>query len=302
MLNARAMATSIMVFACAQAAAEKPKETLEVDPFAKVSVGSFHKDRGVWRYNVTSKYQKGENLVEVLLPDHYDAGRAYRVLYVLPVETGIGGRYGDGLMEVKKLGAHNRHQLVCVTMAFDQLPWYADHATDKQRQHESYITRVIVPFIESKYTTKGNAAGRLLLGFSKSGWGAFTLILRNPDLFARAASWDAPLMFTDWDKWPSRSWTAPFGSEETFRAFSPAALIEARAAAFKKDPARLILLGPGNFKQDAITMHEAMKRLGVQHTFDHTLDSRHDWHSGWVKPAIEYLTADASKATKENMP
>ena len=35
---------------------------------------------------------------------------------------------------------------------------------------------------------------RLLLGFSKSGWGAFSLLLRYPERFGKAAAWDAPLM------------------------------------------------------------------------------------------------------------
>ena len=191
--GARVMVVCAIMLVCAQAGRSEARRP-SLEDSVKVSEGSFHKERGTWRYAVSSQYQKGENLLEVLLPDRFDPTEAHRVLYVLPVETGIGGRYGDGLMEVKKLDAHNRHNLICVAIAFDQLPWFADHATDKQRQHETYITRVVVPFIESKYKTPGDASGRLLLGFSKSGWGAFSLILRNPQTFGKAASWDAPLM------------------------------------------------------------------------------------------------------------
>ena len=50
-------------------------------------------------------------------------------------------------------------------------------------------------------------AGRLLLGFSKSGWGAFSLLLRHPDVFGRAAAWDAPLMMNK---------PGPYGSGDIF--------------------------------------------------------------------------------------
>ena len=47
--------------------------------------------------------------------------------------------------------------------------------------------KTVVPLIEEHYSALGTAEGRLLFGFSKSGWGALTLILRNPDFFGYAA-------------------------------------------------------------------------------------------------------------------
>jgi hypothetical protein len=37
----------------------------------------------------------------------------------------------------------------------------------------------------------------LLTGASKSGWGAFSLILRHPDFFGYAAPWDTPFMMSE---------------------------------------------------------------------------------------------------------
>ena len=34
-----------------------------------------------------------------------------------------------------------------------------------------------------------DARGRMLVGYSKSGWGAFTLLLRHPGVFSRAAAY-----------------------------------------------------------------------------------------------------------------
>jgi hypothetical protein len=58
--------------------------------------------------------------------------------------TEISGRYADGLQVVRKSDSHNTQQLICVAPAFDRAPWFMDHATDKQRQHETYVREVVV--------------------------------------------------------------------------------------------------------------------------------------------------------------
>ena len=190
---------------------------------------TFVKEKGVWRYEVESPYQRGRNPIEVLLPDRFDpkdADKKYRVLYVLPVEPGIGGRWGDGLQEVRRADAHNRHGLICVAPAFDTLPWYGSHPTDPKIRHEDYLKRVVVPLVEGRYPTVAGREGRLLVGFSKSGWGAFTLIFRDPDFFGYAAAWDAPLMLSADDFGVFE--TGPhFGTKENFARYLPAKLAEA---------------------------------------------------------------------------
>ncbi|MFH1743331.1 MAG: alpha/beta hydrolase-fold protein, partial [bacterium] len=226
----------------------------------------------VWVVHLKSEHQEEPNTVEVLLPDRFDMSRKYRVLYVLPVETGIGGRYGDGLQEVRRVDAHNQYDLIGVQMAFDTVPWYADHPTDQRIQHESYLKNVIVPFIESRYPTLGTPEGRLLIGFSKSGWGAFTLILRNPNFFGYAVSWDAPLMLNEWV--PAWGMDRAFGTQECFARHRPSALFEIQAAFFRNKK-RLILLGEKAFgpapknlfrqKHQTPLAHEKMSQMGILH-------------------------------------
>ena len=143
--------------------------------------------------------------------------RRYPVIYVLPVEAGTENRYGDGLLEAKKLDLHNKHGVIFVAPTFSHLPWYADHPTDKTIRQESHFIKVVVPFVEKTYPLLANADGRLLLGFSKSGWGAWSLLLRHPDLFGRAAAWDAPMMMDRIGKYGN----APiFGDQSNFKAVS----------------------------------------------------------------------------------
>ena len=246
--------------------------------------------RGVERFLVSSAAQQSANAVEVLLPDSFgkDKDKRYRVIYVLPVETGTGGRYGDGMKEIRELNIHNKHDIICVYPTFDTLPWYADHLDHKHRRHAMYLKDVVVPLIEKRYPTMGKPEGRLLLGYSKSGWGAFALLLRHPDVFGGAAAWDSPFGYTDYTRWP-KGWTDPFGSEEHFKLNCPMLLLAEHARHFKDNPPRFALLGSANFKKDTAAMHEKMTAAGIPHIHDDTLNVKHDWHSGWVGPAVEHL-------------
>jgi hypothetical protein len=261
-------------------------------------------DRGTLIYHVQSPYLSGSNEVEVLLPDSYDPTKRYRVLYVLPVEAGIGGSFGDGLQEVRRLDSHNTHDLICVTMAFDTLPWYGAHATNPAMRHEEHILRVVIPLIDAQFPTLGTSDGRMLLGFSKSGWGAYSLILRNPTVFGYAASWDAPLLA----EWPA-SWgiSEHFGSKEAFEPYRVADLLQSHADEFR-DRTRLVLLGEEGFGPqlcpgyDSHTTgaHEVMTELAIPHIYNPNLRMPHRWDAtddprdGWVAAAVDGLMGCAA--------
>lgn len=290
-------------------AATSPKKTpmaspsLRLDPSAEVSAPAFDADKGVWVYAVTSAFLRGRNSVEVLLPDDWTPGRVGRVLYVLPVHPGIGGRWGDGLQVVRGLDVHNRHGLICVTPAFDSWPYYGAHATDPQIRHEEYLCKVLVPWVESRYATPGTPAGRLLLGFSKSGWGAFLSILRNPGIFGYACSWDAPLMMSD-RNFGLYETADHFGTRAAMARYVPRKWARRHAVHFR-DRARLVLLGHNFFGTrwlhdlpHTVSFHWLLRRLGIPHHYDNGIKVAHTWNAGWLGPAVEALmgVADAGAA------
>lgn len=121
-------------------------------------------EHGFRTHRVTSEFQAGETLIRVLLPEKFEPGERLNVLYLLPVEANSEHRYGDGLIEAKKLDLANKHRLICVAPTFSHLPWYADHPTDKTIRQETYFLKVVVPAIEKWYPasrTRRPAAGRL---------------------------------------------------------------------------------------------------------------------------------------------
>ena len=253
-----------------------------------IQVGAGSPDAsGILVHQVSSPYQANTTTIRILLPANLNRPRSYPTIYVLPVEARNENRYGDGLLEVAKNNLHNVYQAIFVAPTFSHLPWYADHPTDPQMRQETYLLRVVIPFIERTYPARGEADGRLLLGFSKSGWGAFGLLLRHPDLFGKAASWDAPLMMDNPGKYGSGD---IFATQENFEQYQITKLLE-RKAPDLQDGKRLILLGYGNFREHHQQLHTLMEKLRIEHVYEDGPQRKHDWHSGWVAPAVKLLLA-----------
>lgn len=266
---------AIAVALASVAAADEP---------AHISAGTKHPEGWV-AHEVRSAFQAGPTELRVLVPADPKAGEKFPAVYLLPVEAGRESRYGDGLAEIKKLDLHNRLRAVFVAPTFSQLPWYADHPTKADVRQETYFRKVVVPFVEETYPVRAGADGRLLLGFSKSGWGAFSLLLRHPDEFGKAAAWDAPLMMDAPGKYGSGD---VFGTPENFQEYQVTRLLNARAHRLRGGR-RLILLGYGSFRADHKKAHELMDDLLISHEYQDGPARKHDWHSGWVAEAADRL-------------
>jgi len=235
--------------------------------------------KGALWYRVRSPYQAGETLVRFLVPRKLEPPAKRRVLFVLPVEPGTESRYGSGLAAVQALDVHNRYGLVVVAPTFSDWPWYADHPTDKGIRQESYMLKVVVPLVTRLYPHETRWRG--LLGFSKSGWGAFSLLLRHPEAFGAAVAWDAPLMMAK----PRFGMDRIVGTLETFEAYRVPALLAKHAEAVR-DTKRLAHFGYGNFREHHQQAHALMKRLGIPHGYADGPRRKHHWDGGWVEDAV----------------
>ena len=201
------------------------------------------------------------------------------------VEAGLEKKYGDGLLEARQQNLHNALDAIFVAPTFSQLPWYADHPTSEEIRQESHFLKVVIPFVDKSYPVKLEASGRLLLGFSKSGWGAWSLLLRHPDKFGNGVAWDAPLMMSRPGLYGSGE---IFGSVKNFENYRISRLLEDQSQPFQKQK-RLILLGYGNFRTEHETTHSLLLKLNIPHEYRDGPERKHDWHSGWVKEAAESL-------------
>ena len=256
---------------------------------------------GIRIHTVETPYQNGRQEIHVLLPASYRKDKSYRVLYVLPVEKGFDQKYGYGLGILKEMNAHNKHDLIVVQPGFEKEPWYGDHATDPRTRQASYMREFVVPSIERHYSTLGTREGRLLFGFSKSGWGAFSLILAYPEFFGYAASWDAPMFF---DRFHYRM-EPVYGTLEQLNAYRPDLLVSRQKEHFQATT-RLVLTGERDWGKSipaphggshTVGMHTLLVSEGVRHVYDDSLNTAHRWSESWMAPTLEALIA-LTKAEK----
>jgi hypothetical protein len=285
------MSNVTTLWTCALAATFLGLAPARAEDRAGPKIGAARKDDHGFRcHSVESEFQKGPTEIKVLLPDRVEKDRRYPVVYILPVEAGSESRFGNGLLEVKKLDLHNKQRLIFVLPTFAHLPWYADHPSDPTIRQETYFLKVVLPFVEKEYPATAEAKGRLLLGFSKSGWGAFSLLLRNPDTFARAAAWDAPLNMEK----PLFGMAAITGTPENFEKYRVPRLLEQQAEQVRKET-RLGLLGYANFQTHHEASHELMVRLKIPHEYRDEKKPKHTWDAGWIEAGVQFLVTEPTK-------
>ena len=93
------------------------------------------------------------------------------------------------------------------------MPWYADHDSDPERRYESFLVHDLVPWVRATLSVTGHEE-HWLIGFSKSGFGAATLLFRNqPSLMRRRPGMFPPIRRTR-SVWDMRD---NYGSEANFQ-------------------------------------------------------------------------------------
>jgi len=218
---------------------------------------------------IESPRQATANFLRIARP----RGRSRRTVLILPVTAGINGQWGDGFYEALRLNWVKRYKVTVAAPSFSHLPWYADHPSDPKIAQESYLLQDILPRLQGQI---------LLLGFSKSGNGALTLLLRNPGRFAAAAGWDAPFLLDA----PGRYGSGEiFGTPENFAGYYIPGLLEKH----RERPMKIAISGYGGFQAQVAGAHEKMSALGIRHEYDNSEKRVHHWSSGWMEPAMATL-------------
>lgn len=235
--------------------------------------------------DIVTTNEAGPTRVRALLPSRVKRGRTYPVVYVLPVEAQDGEQYGDGLAEVQKAGLADRYDAIFVAPTFSYIPWYADNPVDPRMRQETYFLHDVLPFVERRYPVRRDRAGRFLLGFSKSGWGAFSLLLRHPQVFEKALAWDSPLMMADLRRSVTR---VVFANQRNFERYQVTRLLAAEAPQFRSD-SRFVVLGYHGFRRELRRMHAFMQAHHVAHVYQDGPPREHRWGSGWLPGAVALL-------------
>jgi chitodextrinase len=248
---------------------------------------------GVDSYDVLSASDGyGAQVLRVLRPTHPAAGVAHNFLFVLPVQAGLGTTYGDGLATMQAADAQDQYNLTIIEPSFANDPWYANHATDPNLQYETFMTNELVPWVKAHLATTGTEQD-WLIGFSKSGIGGQDLILKHPDLFNLAASWDFPADMSTYDQFGTNS-SAAYGTQANFAANYELTgpFVDARKAPFQNKN-RIWIGGYNLYQQDVADYDSLLTSEGIMHTDGPSQMLSHRWDSGWVPQALATLYQDS---------
>jgi hypothetical protein len=250
---------------------------------------------GVGFYDATSPNIGGTHALRVLAPtDMPTAEVPHHFLWVLPVEAGLPRIYGDGLETLRSLDVHNAYNLTILEPSFGIEPWYADNPDDVGARHETFLTTELLPWATENLARTGNEQS-WLIGFSKSGLGAITLILKHPDLFTLAAAWDFPANLSSHDGFGASS-ARSYGTNANFLASYrlTRAFLEAHRAPFLLQN-RLWIGGYDVFGADMSDFGALLTSTEIRHMTGTWQQMPHRWDGGWMPEALAAL-GEASAA------
>ena len=266
---------------------------------------------GAHRWTLTTEFNSsvadmGQAMyVDVLLPDSYSTLNDYRVVYLMPVETGIGTTLANELEVVHGLGLHNSMNCIFVRpyfMSGGNRTW-GGVKNDGTMNHDAYISDMLPAFMDEFYSTIGTRESRSIVGYSAGGFAALTQAQRRPDVWGYCCAWDSP-------------WTEPytafdqaqhFGTEAQYNVYHPYLNFTTYLASFD-DKARLIVGGSYSFTDDTASMYaklvtdlgNPLNNGGGNYATAITdadgkwwkldkVETAHNFIAGWVTPAMTAL-------------
>jgi hypothetical protein len=260
---------------------------------------------GVASYNVTAPDDgPGTHVLRVLAPTNPAPGVPHNFLYVLPVEPEQGTTYGDAINILRSLDAQDQYNLTIIEPAFAVDPWYADNPSNPSLRYESFMTDELVPWVTQNLSGSGSSATQpfaslgggqnWLIGFSKSGIGGQDLLLKHPDVFSVAASWDFPADMSSFDQFGTSS-ANQYGTDANFQANYrlTRSFLDAHKAPFLSKN-RIWIGGYNAFQTDMTDYDGLLTSEGIAHTTETPTPVAHRWDSGWVPIALGALSQDAA--------
>jgi 20S proteasome alpha/beta subunit len=226
--------------------------------------------------------------VRVLVPTNPSASYNHSFLYVLPVEAGLNPpTYGDGLNELQKLDVQDHYNATIIEPIFPIDSWYADNPNDTTIDYETFTADILTAWVDSHFATSGTE-NNLLLGYSKSGYGAVDLALKHPDVFDAVAAFDFPADISAYDGSPSGAYGTDANFQANYRLTGT--FIDTWKAPYTTQDH--ILISEGSVFANQVADFDALLTShGVEHTLLSQTSDSHIWSGGWLSDTVAGLYA-----------
>jgi pimeloyl-ACP methyl ester carboxylesterase len=125
----------------------------------------------------------------------------------------------------------------------------------------------------------------VLIGFSKSGLGAWNIAREIPDRISATIIFDAPVARDQLPPWGTKAF---YTDDAAWQKDLPLRTVEAFAAAVTKAH-RLVLIPGNNFRNEMRALSQALSQIKHEHIFLDCPEMRHHWNSGWIEKGLNEL-------------
>ncbi len=244
---------------------------------------------GAQVYDITNASGLQPFAVRVLTPQRPSTNYQHSFLYDLQVEPGLAqSTYGSGLDELEKLDVEDQYNATIIEPIFPIDSWYADNPNDPTINYETFVADILPQWVDSNFSATGTEKN-LLVGLSKSGYGALDLEFKHPSVFSAVAAFDFPGDMSSYDEFGSSS-ANDYGTQANFQDNYEmnASFIDAHATPFTTQDRILISEGPV-FQSQVADFDSLLTSQGVMHTTLNQTNDAHTWSSGWLSGAIAGL-------------
>lgn len=134
---------------------------------------------------VYSKKMNKKIPVTVILPDNYSDKVKYSTIYTLHGWSGNNRNFPDKI----PIGEFSdRYNVIFVSADGNYDSWYVDSDVNTKSKYESFISKELVEYIDSNYSTDAKKEQRAITGLSMGGFGALYIGIRHQDVFSNIGS------------------------------------------------------------------------------------------------------------------
>jgi hypothetical protein len=227
--------------------------------------------------------------VRVLAPARPSPLYQHSFLFDLPVQPGLAqSTWGSGLDELAKLDVEDQYNTTIVEPIFPMDSWYADNPDNPTIDYETFVASSLHRWVETSFSPIEDEK-TLLIGLSKSGYGAMDLLLKHPDTFDAVAAFDIPADMASYAEFGSSS-SRNYGTEDNFQLNYKLGYVLAHSSheQFRKNNRILASVGPV-FTAQMANLDTTLTLYGVAHTMLYQTNHAHNWSSGWLPDAVAGL-------------
>ena len=135
-----------------------------------------------------------------------------------------------------------------------------------------------------------NVSPVVLVGFSKSGLGAWNIAHAIPDLVSGTIIFDAPVARESLPSWG----TGPFYDDDSsWQEDLPCrTIIEFQAA--MQDTHQLVLISGPSFHDEIYQLSDELTKIGSRHAFLSRPYLKHHWNSGWIEEGLKKMVKQST--------